>query len=949
MFSGLVPARPASISILLAIAFGACALAAGAEPATPAVQWPYEQSDLAPDPAITWGRLPNGLRYAVCSNAEPAGRISLCLMVNAGSELERDDQQGYAHFVEHMAFKGTLHFPAGTLVKTLQRHGMAFGAEVSAFTTQTTTYYNIDLSGNTPASLAEGLQVLRDFADGVTFGPEEIRTERGVILSEWRTRESGPERVGWNRLATLYSGTLLARRKPIGQIDCINRADRAALVEFYESWYRPERMVLIAVGDAKSEVLSARIAEYFGDLRCRRPAVPEPPVGVAETEPGVHPVLFTETESGGGIATEIICVQPRTLPQMQASLRTQLARSAACDILGMRLQAEVKKDPVSFGGAGAGFDEIFERFTEASVHIESRSGNWMRALVTLEHELRRALRHGFNESEVALSASTGIAFYRHLAEQASTRQSEEIARGILENLINGRVTQAPATKLALVQPILNSLNPQECLEALRSLWPDDRRTILVCGALHLRDPAKEIGEIYESSRRFPLAENDETAPDKFAYTNFGPAGAIAERKYVNDLDTHLVRFANGVRMNLKRTDYVAGTVLLRLRLGGGLSSEPPNRPGLGLMAGACFLDSALGRHDSESVNRLVRGSSISLNFDAEEDAFVFAGSADSSHLRLLLQLVTAYLTDPGWRDEGWANAMGRLGTYYSTVCNDTTAYAAAVGFKIVSNGDPRYGLPRFDDLKRRTLAEVKSWLGPQLESGPVEIGLTGDMDVEAAISLAAETLGTLPSRASRSTLQARPVRPLPRVSTVESVIQSRNPKATVWIAWILPGNEDHAVGRRADLLAVILGDRIRTRIREELGATYDAAARTWDSQADPRFSLLITQMTTPPAEARRLASIVQRISTDIAKGGVDGDEFERARQPVLAGLQQHMRDNVYWLYYVLDKAQERPARLDWPRTRERDYRAMTREEVSALARQYLGADRAFSLLVTPKS
>jgi zinc protease len=284
VFLLFVPARLASIFIL-AILIGTRAGAADSTPPVAPFPWPHEHSDIAPDPAVTWGRLPNGMGFALRSNAEPRGRISLCLMVNTGSRLERDDQQGYAHFVEHMAFKGTRHFPAGTLVKTLQRHGMAFGAEVSAFTTQTTTYYTLNLAGNSSASLAEGLQVLRDFADGVTFGPEELQTERGVILSERRTRDSGPERIGWDRMTVLYGDTLLARRKPIGQVDCINRADRAGLVEFYETWYRPERMVLIAVGDASPQFLGDGIAHYFSDMRSRRPAVPEPVVGARRCSP----------------------------------------------------------------------------------------------------------------------------------------------------------------------------------------------------------------------------------------------------------------------------------------------------------------------------------------------------------------------------------------------------------------------------------------------------------------------------------------------------------------------------------------------------------------------------------------------------------------------------------------------------------------------------------------
>ncbi len=417
---------------------------------------------------------------------------------------------------------------------------------------------------------------------------------------------------------------------------------------------------------------------------------------------------------------------------------------------------------------------------------------------------------------------------------------------------------------------------------------------------------------------------------------------------MNDLDIHLVRFSNGVRLNLKRTNYNAGTIVLRLRIGGGLSSEPPGQPGLGLLAGACFMESALRRHDSDAINRIVRNRSVSLAFSVDDDAFVFSGGADPAHLQLLLQLVTAYLTDPGWRAEGWANAVGKVGTYYSTISSDTTAFANVMGLNCATNHDPRYGLPRFDDLRRRSGFEVKAWLGSQLETGPIEVGIAGDMDVEATIALAARTLGTLPYRSDRSTLRPRVIRPPLKSETVESTITSRNPKATVWMAWIIPGVENALMARRADVLAEVLGDRVRTKIREELGATYDASAGKWESQADPRFGLLITQMTTPPNGARHLAALVRQIAADLVKGGVTDDEFQRARQPILAGLEQHLRDNGYWLYYVLARAQEQPARLDWPRTRNRDFEAMTRDDVSIMARECLNPNRTLSYLVEPK-
>ena len=934
----------------LALVLFAAAPVQAAEPTAviPAVPWPHEAGDLPPDPAIAWGRLPNGLHYAVRANAEPRARISLCLLVDAGSRLERDDQRGYAHFVEHLAFAGTRRFPAGTLIQTLQRHGMAFGAEVSAFTNLTSTFYLLNLAGNNEASLDEGLRVLRDFADGIEFAPEQIRKERGVILSEKRTRESGPERVSWARFAAVYASTLLPQRHPIGEVAVLERAEPAGLREFYDTWYRPERMVLIAVGDTTTGMLATQIERQFADFRPRRPAVPEPDWGATRTVDGVRAALFTEAESGGGISTEVVCVQLGVLPSTRAGLRTGLARATACDILTLRLQAEVKQDATSFGGAAAAYGETVGAFTEASVQIQSRSVNWRRALNTVEHELRRALRHGFYPSEIALSKSTGAAALRYAVERASTRQSPELVQELLGDLVADRVTQTPAEHLALAEPMLASLTPEECTAALRGLWTDDHRVVLVSGALTLADPAREIAEIYDLSRSMPLASADEKEEGKFAYTQFGPPGTVFSREHVADLDLDLVRFDNGICLNVKKTNYEAGTVALRMRLGGGLSTEPANRPGLGIMTGASFVGMGLGRHDLQAISRLTRGTTANLSFGVEDDAFVFWGGSDPKDLRVSLQLIAAYLTDPGWREDGWKGAVGAVGTQYVTVGSDAAALAQAIAPHIITNGDPRYGLPRYDDVDRRTPREVRDWLDPQLKSGPIEIGIVGDVEVDAVIAAVAETLGALPSRPLRNTLRCRAVNPPRKAAAMEATVASKTPKTSLWMGWIVPGVEDPTVSRRAEILADVLGDRARVKIREELGATYDVAANFAGSRADPRFGYVFVQLTAKPAEAKRLARIVLDLSDQLAKGGVTDDEFERARQPVIASLEQHLRNNGYWLYYVLAEAQERPARLAWPRTRNRDYETMTARDISALAGRCLGARNAFSCTTHPK-
>jgi len=940
---------PRSVLLILGIAvLSAARLCAAAPAQVESPAWPHELGDLAPDPAIVWGRLPNGLRYAVRSSPEPRGRINLCLLVDAGSRNERPDQQGYAHFVEHMAFKGTRHFPSGTLIKTLQRHGMTFGAEVSAFTTLSHTFYNLSLAGNSAAALDEGLGVLRDFADAVVFSPEDISTEKGVILSERRARDSGMERSGWGRTCTIYANTSVPNHKPIGTASCIGKADRAGLLEYYDSWYRPGRMIVIAVGDATTEMLAEHITRLFGDLQARSPALREPDWEYVKPAPGTRAALFTETESGGGISVEIACVQPAVLPRRIASARTEIARTVACDVLAMRLQTEVKNDRVSFGGSSASWTEYFGAFTEASVGIQSKSSTWRRALVTTEHELRRAWQRGFNQSEIRLSVDSIRASARHALDRASTRKSEELIQEILGALIAGQVVQSPADRLARIEPVLASLTPAECLDAFRGLFPENGRLIFVCGSLRLSNPGEELAEIYDSSRRFPLAEADEEQRIEFGYADFGPTGIVADRKEVPDLGITQVRFANGLSLNLKKTDYEAGTVSVRVRVGGGLATEPADKPGLGLIASFWLTGGGLGRHDLESLEKILRGRTLRLGFAVEDDACVFTGTSDPANVRLLFRLIAAYMTDPGWRPEGWAGAIGQINTFYSTVSTDTTRLAGNAGVSMITRGDSRYTLPHYNGLSTRSSQEVRAWIEPQMTGGPIEVAVVGDIDMNGVIAVIADTLGALPKRPPRSSLPVQAIQSPAKAASSASSINSQTPKASIWLGWVVPGVEQVSLVRRAHMLADILGDRIRVKIREEHGASYDSDATVWTPSADQRFGCILVRLTAPPEKARELVLSIERIAADIARNGVTADEFTRAREPILASLEQEMRNNTYWLYSVMDHAEEQPFRLDWPRTRISDYRSMTRDEISTLARRCLGSSQVFSYIVFPK-
>ena len=239
-------------------------------------QWPQAVSDVAPDPRVRFGVLPNGLRYAIQKNATPPGQAALRLWFDAGSLDETDEQQGLAHFLEHMAFNGSKNVPEGEMIKILERHGLSFGADTNASTNFSETTYQLDLPKTDDDTVDSSLMLLREAAGELTIAPDAVDRERGVVLSEERTRDSPGYRVFVNTFGFQLQGQRPPQRLPIGKTEILKTAPAQRIRDFYQAWYRPENAVVVAVGDFDVDAMEAKIKARFGDWKAVGPAGVKP-------------------------------------------------------------------------------------------------------------------------------------------------------------------------------------------------------------------------------------------------------------------------------------------------------------------------------------------------------------------------------------------------------------------------------------------------------------------------------------------------------------------------------------------------------------------------------------------------------------------------------------------------------------------------------------------------
>lgn len=914
-----------------------------------AMPFPQQGSDLPPDPAARYGALPNGVRYLIYPNHEPRGRASLRLVVLAGSLYERDDQQGLAHFLEHMAFNGSAHYPPGTLIEFFQRNGMSFGGDTNAYTSFDHTCYKIELPSVASSSIDEGLRVFADFAGSLLLRPDMINKERPIILAEKRDRDSVEYREYVASEQFLLPDALIPRRFPIGLTPVIEGARRPLFEDLYNTWYRPERMTVIVVGDVDPAAVAPRIEAAFAGVADRAPPRPDPKLGNATVALGLRTGYYYAPEAPS-TQVSIDVIAPYRPPIDASPIRlAHLKRDLAVAMLNRRFDILAKKEGAPFIRAEAAIEEDFRFVHDAGVNIECVPDQWRAALGLAEQQLRGALTYGFSPAELREASANFRVALTQAAAGAATRRSPDLADEMVNNLVDLHVQTSPAQDLALYGPALDTITPADCQQALRLAFGTPGRWVMVEGNAKIDGDAQAaIAQAYESSHGVPVKPLAAGGADHFEYTDFGPPGQVVSRREVTDLGVTQVRFANGVALNIKKTPFEADRVRIRVRVGAGRLTEPLTEPGLDAFANLTFRAGGLGRHSTDDLQRLLAGHAVDLEFEVGNDALEFAGATNRADLLLQFQLIAAYLMDPGYRPEAMRLARKNIAEFYTQLAHSVEGPLETVIPRLLADGDPRFGLPPEQVTQSRTLAEERAWISPQTQHGPIEIGVAGDCDVDAIIAAVARTLGAVPPRLGKPAYtEQRAVHYPDHPFAKEYSVPSEIPKAVVAAYWPTTDAFDINVARRLSVLSEIFSDRLRIKIREQLGGAYSPEAGSEPSDTFTHYGFLVTEVIVAPERAAEIEKAIVSLANDISTGGVTDDQLQRAKEPLLTGLRESARTNQYWLAAVIGSCQEFPQRLDWARSRYSAFNAITKPEMDALAKQYLGSSHAFQVIVRP--
>ncbi len=920
--------------------------------AVAAKPWPSEASDIAPDPKAVFGSLPNGFRYMILPNEEPPNRLSVRLHIAAGSLMESDDQQGLAHFLEHMVFNGTKHFKdANALIREMQGRGIAFGAHVNAYTSFDETVYMLDLPDVKPDTMDLTFGIMRDFGDGALLTTEEIDAERGVILSEKASRDSVQYRMMQKQFSALLPNSLITKRFPIGIEEVIENAPRERFTAFYEDYYAPSLMTFVVVGNVDTAAMEKRIAETFSSME--NPATPgaEPDLGAVTVPEGIKAHIFADPELN---STDVSLTLVRPYDRKPDTIANRAAKfpvEIANFILTRRFErlAKTENSPITDGGASK--YALFNELELGSISVTAADDRWQESIPLLEREFRRALEHGFTEAELAEAKANLINGYQEAVKRKETRKSESLATAIAGAVNDDTVFSTPETNLEIATTALDAITPDTVHQEFKKFWEAPGHHLVLSTKEEPENADTMLAAAYQESTGTPVEPPAARAALPFGYTDFGPAGTVATTVEIEDLGITQLTLANNIRINLKATPFEKNRIRFLARIGTGQLSQPADTPMLDAFATAVFEGGGLGKHSNDDLSEILAGRNVSSSLGISEDSLILSGSSTPEDQLLQLQLMTATLTDPGYRPEGLWQFQKNIPVLYQNLKHTTSGPMADMQTWL-HGGDFRYAVPDQTKLSNYTIDQVKSWLTPQLEKGFMELSVVGDFDQEKLLADILSTLGTLPERALNP--PAKP--PLTREiafpsapASKEFSYESKIPQAVSTAIWKTEGIRDNIPHfRRLNVLSEIYGDRLREEIREKLGASYSPNSGATGSDALDDFGYLIGQSVGKPEDIPLLLDTMEKLAADLAEKGATQDELDRALAPTLSSLEKSLRDNGYWLSTVLSQSQADPARLEYARSRDNDYRSITLEEINKLAAKYYTPKNLLKVSVLPK-
>lgn len=938
--------RVAFVTALITLGF--VPLTARQAPA-PASQPVNLQATLPFDAAVRTGTLPNGLTYYVRKNSRPANRVVLRLAVKTGSLDEADDQQGLAHVLEHMAFNGSAHFKPGELISYFESTGARLGPHVNASTGFEETIYMLDLPSDKPEIIEKGLTALADFGGGLTLDPAEIDKERGVVIEEWRGGLGAGSRIRDKQIPVLFYHSRYAERLPIGKPGILKSFPAARLRAFYDTFYRPDRMAVVAVGDMDQQKIEDAVKAAFGGLKARSAAPPARAVDVPLHKDTLVSVVTDPEITQSSVS--LVRKRPRASSDKVGDYRRSLVQRFFEQMLNDRLDELSRRPDARFLGAGMSGGSLSVDVETVSLGANVQSGRIADGLAAVALEAKRAREFGFGPGELDRAKKWMAAFYERAYTERDKTDSGSFAQEYLNHFLEREPSPGIEFEYTLVQQLLPGISAAEVTALGNALLADDSRVILATSpqkpdiTVPSDDELKGILAGVEATAVTPW--HDTTSTRALIERKPEPAAITATRK-VDEVGLTIVRFANGVEVWLKPTDFKNDQIVFALQARGGTSLAPQSDFMEASLSTAYVNLSGAAGLKALDMQKLLAGKLAGASPYASLSTHGFSGSAAPAQLETALQLLYARFTQPGDDPEAFDLMKRQLSAFVANrLDNPEAVFGDTLDEVNTSNHYTSQPLTveRVNALDR---AKMTSFYRQRFSNAAdFTFFIVGAFKVDDALPLLARYVGGLPST-GKGTSDFKDVGILfPAGTQRVKVEKGREPKASTVLSFFAdpPGN-DPMEQERSLAATDVLEIALRDILREELGQTYTVSVDLSQGLPQRGGGHVEVSFGAAPENIEKMGDRVMQEVQRLQRDGPSEDLVNRAKETARRNYETQLRTNGYWLgrFQAVQMWGQDPSMIAHRLDR---INALTPAVVQDAFKKYFPADRSTVVTLVP--
>jgi len=850
------------------------------------------------DPAYRIGKLDNGLTYYIRHNAEPAGRASYYIIQNVGSILEKDNQNGLAHFLEHMAFNGTTHFPGKTLLGTLEKHGVAFGRNINAGTSFDETVYNLrDVPVDKPGLIDTCLMILADWSDFITLDENEINKERGVIIEEWRSRRNAQWRMMTQMLPVMYEGSMYAKRDIIGDTAVIKNFDPETLRTFYHDWYRTDLQAIAVVGDFNVDEVEAKIKQIFSPI----PAIENPlprPENLLTAKKGTKYLLVTDPEAPRTtVGLMIIDREPDKRERNLDYIRDGYVTSLMNSMMNNRFNEIVQKGTPPFVAGGLSYSSDLPRnYNALNLAAYTNEGQEAKGFEAALTELERARRHGFTQGELNRARAEMLSDFENLYKQKDKISNDEWASKIQYHFLTGEPLPSLDLQYDFYKKILPEITVKEVNSRLQELVKDDNRFVYIQGPddrEHMTEA--EAMAIIEKVKAADIKPYEDITGGSSLISEELKGAGVVKTVPLPQFSAVEWTLSNGARVVFRHAEYEKDNVSLSGYAFGGESLYPDSLvPSLTLFPQIISMYGA-GEFDNVALAKMLAGKKASVSLGLQETMQTVTGSSTPKDFETMMQLLYLRIARPNYNKEAYDAIMGRYTAVVNMMQKDPSKMMSDSLSMNMTSYHPRTFLLTPESMKLITYEAINHIYETAFDDASgFTFFITGNVDEAVAREMAQLYIGSLPAKHLNETYRDLKMNQPEGTVRKEISIPLAVPKATVVISYSADARYNPSGNLTMDVLKGILDLVYTEKVREEQGGTYGVTISATSQKRPEEKASLLVAFECDPERATELKNIIYSELDGISKNGPRQVDLEKSVSNMLKTREEALQHNSYW-------------------------------------------------------